>query len=87
MTTDQLAELKDNEIVRKPLANLMARDCFRNSTKLEDMHAADRIDDEEMKSAHESIGYHRTNLPDMTGREQLLQAGLSWLLLLTPGST
>ncbi len=28
----------------------MARDCFRNSTKLEDMHAADQIDDQEMQA-------------------------------------
>jgi hypothetical protein len=49
MNPDQLAELKTNEIVRKRLAKLMARDCFRNSTKLEDMHAADQIDDQEMQ--------------------------------------
>ena len=28
----------------------MARDFFRNSTKLEDMHAADQIDDQEMQT-------------------------------------
>jgi hypothetical protein len=43
MNPDQLAELKNNEIVRKRLAKLMAPDCFRYSTKLEDMHAADQI--------------------------------------------
>ena len=49
MNPDQLAELKSNEVVRKRLAKLMARDCFRNSTKLEDIHAADQIDDQEMQ--------------------------------------
>jgi hypothetical protein len=38
MTPDQLAELKDNATLRKRLAKLMARDCFRN-TVLEDFHA------------------------------------------------
>jgi hypothetical protein len=50
MTPDQLAELKNNEIVRKRLAKLMARDCFRNTKGLEDMHAAHQIDDHEMKA-------------------------------------
>jgi hypothetical protein len=49
MTPDQLTELKNNEVVRKRLAKLMARDCFRNSTKLEDIHAAGQIDDREMQ--------------------------------------
>jgi hypothetical protein len=49
MNSDQLAELKNNEIVRKRLAKLMARDCFRNSTKLEDMHTAGQFDDQEMQ--------------------------------------
>ena len=38
MTPDQLAELKNNEVVRKRLAKLMASQCFRNSM-LEDFHA------------------------------------------------
>jgi len=49
MNPDQLAELKNDVIVRKRLAKLMAPDCFRNSTKLGDMHAADQIDDQEMQ--------------------------------------
>jgi len=43
------ATCKSNQIVRKRLAKLMARDCFRNSTKLEDMQTADQIDDQEMQ--------------------------------------
>jgi hypothetical protein len=38
MRPDQLAELKNDEVLRKRLAKVMARDCFRN-TKLEDFHA------------------------------------------------
>ena len=49
MTPDQLAELKDNATLRKRLAKAIAKHCFRN-TKLEDLHAADRIDDEEMRA-------------------------------------
>ena len=47
MNPDQLAELKSDETVRKRLAKLMARDCFRN-TKLEDFHS--RFADDEMKA-------------------------------------
>ena len=49
MTPEQLGELKDNATLRKRLAKAMAKHCFRN-TKLEDLHGADRIDDEEMKA-------------------------------------
>src|SRR5262245_54505144 len=38
MTPEQLAELKNNEVVRKRLAKMMASHCFRNSI-LEDFHA------------------------------------------------
>jgi hypothetical protein len=38
MTSEQLAELKTDAILRQRLAKLMARDCFRNTT-LEDLHA------------------------------------------------
>src|SRR2546430_5504185 len=38
MNPDQLAEIKNNEVVRKRLAKLMASHCFRNSM-LEDFHA------------------------------------------------
>jgi hypothetical protein len=50
MTPDQLAELKNDTTVRKRLAKLIAHDCFRNTKALEDIHAADRISDEEMKA-------------------------------------
>ena len=49
MTPNQLAELKDNATLRKHLAKAMAKHCFRN-TKLEDLRATDRIDDEEMRA-------------------------------------
>lgn len=38
MNTEHLAEIQSNEVVRKRLAKVMARDCFRN-TKLEDLHS------------------------------------------------
>ena len=38
MLTDRFKELRENDTMRKRLAKLMARDCFRN-TKLEDLHA------------------------------------------------
>ena len=47
MNPDQLAELKNNEIVRKRLAKFMTHFCFRNSA-LENFH--DRISDDEMKA-------------------------------------
>jgi hypothetical protein len=37
MHSEQLAELKSNEVLRKRLAKLMAQHCFRN-TKLEEFH-------------------------------------------------
>ena len=43
MTPDQLAELKDNAALRKRLAKRMARDCFRNSSRLEEMHVIPQI--------------------------------------------
>ncbi len=42
-----LADLKNNDILRKRLAKWMAQFCFRN-TKLEKLH--DRISNEEMKA-------------------------------------
>jgi hypothetical protein len=50
MTPEQLAELKENVDLRKRLAKKMAHDCFRNTKKLENMHAAKKITDEEMKA-------------------------------------
>jgi hypothetical protein len=47
MNPDQVAELKNNELLRKRLAKWMAQFCFRD-TKLEQLH--DRISDEEMRS-------------------------------------
>src|SRR5436309_223331 len=41
-----LQELRENEVVRKRLAKVIARNCFRNSKKLENMHAAGKIDQE-----------------------------------------
>jgi hypothetical protein len=38
MTPEQLAELKNDETLRKRLAKFMARECFRSSPRLEDMH-------------------------------------------------
>jgi hypothetical protein len=49
MTPEQLAELKTNATLRMRLAKRMARDCFRNAPKLEEMHAIHQIDDQEMK--------------------------------------
>jgi hypothetical protein len=50
MTPEQLAELKNDATLRKRLAKLIARDCFRNTKRLEDMHAMHQIDDQEMKA-------------------------------------
>jgi hypothetical protein len=47
MSPDILAELLNNDLLRKRLAKWMARLCFRENTKLESFH--DRIDDREMK--------------------------------------
>jgi hypothetical protein len=49
MTPEQLDELKDNATLRKRLAKKMAHDCFRNTKTLENVHAADKISDGEMK--------------------------------------
>ncbi len=38
MSPDRLAELKDNDLLRKRLAKWMAQFCFRNTT-LEELHA------------------------------------------------
>jgi hypothetical protein len=50
MTPEQLAELKENVDLRKRLAKKIAHDCFRDTKKLEDMDAADKITDDEMKA-------------------------------------
>ncbi len=50
MTPEQLAELKTDATLRMRLAKRMARDCFRNTPKLEDMHAMHQIDNQEMKA-------------------------------------
>jgi hypothetical protein len=50
MTPDQLAELKTDATLRMRLAKRMARDCFRNTPKLEEMHVMHQIDNEEMKA-------------------------------------
>jgi hypothetical protein len=50
MTRDQLAELKTDGTLRKRLAKKLAHDCFRNTKELEDMHAAGRISEAEMKA-------------------------------------
>jgi hypothetical protein len=49
MNPEQLAELKNDATLRKRLAKKMAHDCFRNTKKLENMHAVDQISDEDMK--------------------------------------
>ena len=46
---NQLAELKNNETLRKRLAKFMARESFRSSPKLEDMHTEGKIGQEDMK--------------------------------------
>ena len=43
-------EVQQNATVRKRLAKLMARDCFRNTGELENLHAEGRLDDQEMKA-------------------------------------
>jgi hypothetical protein len=50
MTPEHLAELNDNATLRKRVAKRMARDSFRNTKKLEDMHAVGRISQDEMKA-------------------------------------
>jgi hypothetical protein len=46
MRSDQLDDIRTNEVLRKRMAKWMAQFCFRD-TKLEDLH--DRISDDEMK--------------------------------------
>ena len=50
MTPEQLGDLKTDATLRKRLAKRMARDCFRNTKKLEDMHAAGQISEQDMKA-------------------------------------
>jgi hypothetical protein len=50
MTPEQLDELKREIDLRKRLAKKIAHDCFRGTKTLEDMHAADKITDDEMKA-------------------------------------
>jgi hypothetical protein len=49
MTPEDLADLKNNATLRKHLAKLMARECFRASKKLENMHTAGSIGQDDMK--------------------------------------
>jgi hypothetical protein len=46
MDAAHFEEIQTNTVVRKRLAKLMAKNCFRN-TRLEDLHS--RISDQEMK--------------------------------------
>jgi hypothetical protein len=50
MTPEQLGDLKTDATLRKRLAKKMAHYCFRNTKELENMHAAGRFSDEEMKA-------------------------------------
>src|SRR5262245_50597372 len=50
MTPEQLAELKENAALRKRLAKKMVHDCFRNTKELENMHAAGKLSDDDMKA-------------------------------------
>jgi hypothetical protein len=50
MTPEQLAELKNDATLRKRLAKKMAHDCFRNTIELEDMRAAGKLSDDDMKA-------------------------------------
>jgi hypothetical protein len=49
MIPGQLAELKNNEALRKRLAKFMSRESFRSSPRLEDMHTEGKIGQEDMK--------------------------------------
>ena len=49
MTPEDLADLRNNATLRKRLAKLLAHECFRASKKLEDMHTAGSIGQEDMK--------------------------------------
>jgi hypothetical protein len=50
MTLEQLAELKERVGLRKRLAKKIAHDCFSDTKTLENVHAADKITDAEMKA-------------------------------------
>jgi hypothetical protein len=49
MTREDVADLKNNATLRKRLARFLARECFRASKKLEEMHTAGSIGQEDMK--------------------------------------
>ena len=49
MNPEQLAQLKNNQTLRKRLAKFTARECFRSSPRLEDMHTEGKIGQEDMK--------------------------------------
>jgi hypothetical protein len=49
MTPEDLTDLKNNATLSKRLAKLLARECFRATKKLEDMHTAGKIGQEDMK--------------------------------------
>jgi hypothetical protein len=57
MTPNQLVELMTDETLRKRLAKFMARECFRNSPRLEDMHTEGKNGQEDMKEK-ESIFFN-----------------------------
>jgi hypothetical protein len=69
MNPERLNELKHNEITRKRLAKFMALYCFRN-TKLEGLHAAGQINQEEMKALMIDVVDHCYNFITELGREQ-----------------
>jgi hypothetical protein len=50
MTPEQLADLKNDVVLRKRLAKKMAHDCFRNTKELENIHAANQISDKDMQA-------------------------------------
>lgn len=50
-------EIQNNDTVKKRLAKVLARYCFRN-TKLEDFHADDRLDNDEMKELMVDVVNH-----------------------------
>jgi hypothetical protein len=50
MTPEQLSELKDNVALRKRLAKKTAHDCFRDTKTLKNIHAPDKITDDEKKA-------------------------------------
>jgi hypothetical protein len=71
MTHEQLADLKNDAILRKRLAKKMAHDFFRNTNELEDMHAAGKLSDDDMKALMTEIseriyGDHNLLIVDRT---------------------